>query len=283
MKGTLLVVPPNDPEAVMILELAKKLGLDTIVSRQPHGASLEKEVGLIGKLETGNWKQVVIVEMPGPSVEKKIRASGIQLHIIDHHHYTNLDRAHDPKTHKLLPSSLEQFRKLFSITDAKLRAWKFDPKLVSGIGIMDRGFVWGLFDAGYSRRDVERVMEFQAVLMKPYIDPSRERAKEKLAERAWQERKKWEGYWVIVDRSDAELRPRISRIIAKKVGRPIPLILVEKKRGLIYVQESPHAMKLFNAFGGFTFGMDRNWGYKNEKGRPMVTLQDVKRLLASLR
>jgi len=32
-------------------------------------------------------------------------------------------------------------------------------------------------------------------------------------------------------------------------------------------------------FGGFTFGMDRNWGYQNTPGVSKVTLVDIKRFL----
>ncbi len=274
-----LVVPPNDPEAVVIFALAKKLGLSIVESHQPHGATLEKEPRLVETLKKGGWKRVVIVEMPGARTEVRLRRMGFQLVIIDHHHYTDLDRAHDPKTGRLLPSSLEQFLNLFRITDARLRSLGFDPILVRGVGIMDRGFVWGLRREGYGDLEIKRVLAYQKKLMGLRLHARAETRKDRLARKAWRARKAWMGYTLIVDNSLAELRPRVSLIIALQVKHPIPLILVERKRGLIYVQESPHAMALFKKFGGFTFGMDRNWGYKNERRKKRVTLEDVQAFL----
>lgn len=282
VSDAVLLVPPNDPEAVMIFTLAKKLELPIIESRQPHGATLEKEPRLISTLKKGGWKRVVIVEMPGPKTEAKLRRMGLQVVLVDHHHYTDLDRAHDPKTGILLPSSLEQFIKLFRITDARLRSFRFDPKLVHGVGIMDRGFVWALREEGYSDREIKRVLAYQKKLMDKRVDARAEARKDALARRAWKMRKAWDGFTLIIDNSPAELRPRLSLIIALEVKRPLPLIVVEKRRGLIYVQESPHAMALFKKFGGFTFGMDRNWGYKNERRKKQVRLRDVQDFLEKL-
>jgi hypothetical protein len=281
LADAVLVAPPNDPEAVMIFELAKKMRLPTIESLQPHGATLEKEPKLIEKLTNGGWKRIVIVEMPGRKTEENLRRLGFQVTIIDHHHYTDIDRAHDPNTGHLLPSSLEQFLNLLRITDAKLRVFGFDPKLVRGVGIMDRGFVWALREEGYQDDEIKRVLAYQKKLMGKRLNARLEARKDALARKAWKRRTVWNGYTLVVDESSTELRPRLSLIIALEVKRPLPLIVVEKKRGLLYVQETPHAMALFKKFGGFTFGMDRNWGYKNERGKTPVTLQDVQRFLVT--
>src|SRR3989338_4178592 len=129
-KQTVLVVPPNDPEAVLISKIAKALEIPRIKSGQPHGASLDKEPKILQKIREGGWERVVVVEMPGPKIEKRLREKGIEVVIIDHHRYDKLDRAVDPKTGKLLPSSLEQFLKILCITDQQLRTAGFDPKLV---------------------------------------------------------------------------------------------------------------------------------------------------------
>ncbi len=282
MKPTVLIVPPNDPEAVMIFELAKAMGLDVIESKQPHGATLDREPRIRARVKVGGWKRAVIIEMPGRKTEALLRRAGVEVVIIDHHHYTNLDRAHDPKTTRLLPSSLEQFLRVFRVTDAKLNALGFKPRLVRGVGINDRGFVWALRDEGYTDKEIRQVLVYQKKLMGTRLDAKNETRKDALARTAWNQRKTWNGFSLIEDNTGADLRPRISLIIALEVKHPVPLILVEKKRGLIYVQESAHAPSLFKRFGGFTFGMDRNWGYKNERGNPSVTLKDVQQFLTGI-
>lgn len=279
MNKTVLIVPPNDAEAILISRIAGKLGLPMIESKQTHGASLDHGREYVALVKKGGYKKAVVVEMPGPKTERRLRQAGIDLHLIDHHHYTGLDRAHDPKTGRLLPSSLEQFLRMFKVTDAKLRSLGFDPKLVRGIGVMDRGFIWALREEGWSRKEIDRVLTFHDGLLSAIHNPKTEARKQALAQRAWARRKKWQKYFVVESRADIQLRPRLSRIVAQKIGKPTPLIVIERGRGLIYVQESDHAMDLFRTFGGFTFGLDRNWGYRNEKGKPRVTLRHVKRAL----
>ena len=63
----------------------------------------------------------------------------------------------------------------------------------------------------------------------------------------------------------------------------LSMFFVEKKRGLIYVQESENAMDLFRKFGGFTFGVDHNWGFRNVPGKKSVSLKDVQLCLTQLR
>jgi hypothetical protein len=278
LKKTVLIVPPNDAEAVMIQQLAQKLGLPTIVSKQNHGASLDKGHDYVGAVMAGGYDRVVVVEMPGPKAEAQLRRLGVRLSIIDHHHYTGLSRAHDAKG-RLLPSSLEQFMKLVNITDRQLKQWGFDPKLVRGIGIQDRGYVWSLHDEGYSSAQIKQVMEFHDRLISHLRNPKTDARKDRLAMDAWKRKKKWHEFWVISTRADVQLRPKLSRIVVEKIGRPTPMIIIEHGRGLIYVQESPYALHLFERFGGFTFGLDRNWGHKNETGEKKITLQDVKRAI----
>ena len=278
-KDTVLIIPPNDPEAVMIFMLAKAMGLSVIESLQPHGASLDKEKNMEKKIRSGGWKNIVIVEMPGPRTESRLRRMGVEVVIIDHHHYDHLDRAHDPKTKKLLPSSLEQFLKRFRIDDKKMCRLGFEPKFVRGIGIMDRGFVWALREEGYKESDMYRVLAYRQELMRPYLNQKTEAQKERITKEVWKQRTEWNGFTIVIGRGKTELRPRLSLLIALKVKKPIPLILFERGRGLVYVQESPYALALFRKFGGFTFGMDRNWGYQNTPGVSKVTLVDIKRFL----
>lgn len=281
LKKTVLIIPPNDAEAVLIQKIAEKIGLEVMESKQHHGASLDKGHDYVRAIQEAGYKRVVVVEMPGPKAEAKLRKMGITLNIIDHHHYTGLSRAHDKKG-RLLPSSLEQFFTMFRLTDAKLKKWGFNPRLVRGIGIQDRGYVWALQDEGYSKREIREVMSYHDELIAHLHNPKTAARKERLARMAWNRRKRWREFWIITTRARMQLRPRLSRVVVEEVGKPTPLIIVEYGRGLMYVQESPYALHLFDHFGGFTFGLDRNWGYRNEPGRKRVGLRDVKQAISSI-
>jgi len=275
---SILIIPPNDAEAILICQIAEKIGLPILVSKQTHGASLDKGRDYFPIIKKGGYKNVIVVEMPGPKVEARLKKAGIKLEIIDHHHYTGLDRAHSASG-KMLPSSLEQFVKMFRLTDAKLKSFGFDPLLVRGIGILDRGFIWALQEEKFSKKEIKQVLNFHDSLLSQLQNPKTEIRKQALARGAWEKRKKWKNYFIVETNADIQLRPRLSRIVAEKFGKPTSLIIIERKRGLIYVQESDMAMDLFHKFGGFTFGQDRNWGYRNEKGKPHVSLRDIKAIV----
>lgn len=259
----------------MIRKLADKLKLPVIESKQLHGASLDHGHDYVSDVKRGGYRRVIIVEMPGSKVEAELRKRGIDLKIIDHHHYTGLSRAHDEQG-RLLPSSLEQLLKMFKVTDTQLKRWGFEPRLVRGIGIQDRGYVWALQDEGYSKKEIQQVMAFHDSLIVHLHNPKTETRKEHAVTRAWSHRRKWNEFWIVTTRAHVQLRPRLSRLVAESIGKPMPMIIVEHGRGLIYVQESPYALHLFERFSGFTFGLDCNWGYKNEPGKKRVTLRDVK-------
>lgn len=275
---TALIIPPNDAEAMMIRKLADKLQLPVIESKQLHGASLDKGHDYVGEVKRGGYRHVIVVEMPGPLAEAKLRKMGVKLDIIDHHHYTGLSRAHD-KQGRLLSSSLEQFLEMFKVTDAQLKRWGFESRLVRGIGIQDRGYVWALQDDGYSKKEIQEVMAFHDSLIAHLQNPKAEARKERLVQSAWKRKRKWREFWVITTRADVQLRPGLSRLVVEKIGKPTPMIIVEHGRGLMYVQESPYALHLFERFGGFTFGLDRNWGHKNVSGEKKITLRDVKQAI----
>jgi len=280
-KDVVLIIPPNDAEAILIKEIAVHLGISIIESSQLHGASLDVGHDYVKQVLDSGYKHAVVIEMPGPKSEALLRRAGVEVVIIDHHHYTGLARAHDEKG-ELLPSSLEQFLKLFKVTDAQLKKMGLNPHLVRGIGIQDRGYVWSLFDEGYSKREVRQVLAYMDKLTAHLRNPDTEERKQRLAQKAWTRRKMWREFWIVTTRADVQLRPRLSRIIVDEVGKPTPLIIVEHGRGLIYVQESPYALHLFERFGGFTFGLDRNWGHKNMPGQKCVTLRDVKRAIETV-
>jgi len=269
---TVLIVPPNDAEAILISQIAQRMKLPTIHSSQTHGASLDKGRDYIPEIKKDGYTRVVVVEMPGPKTEARLKKLGIELVIIDHHHYTNLNRAH--KT-----SSLEQFLSLHKLTDKKLETLGFKSRFVRGIGVLDRGFIWALQEEGYSATEIKRVLAYHDELLSLIQNPRTEKKKQQIALAAWKRRKKWNGYFIVETKADVQLRPRLSRIVALELKKPTALIILERKRGLIYVQESDHAMKLFATFGGFTFGQERNWGFRNEKRASHIGLRAVKKVL----
>jgi hypothetical protein len=277
-----LVIPPNDAEAILIFRIANAMGLSVIRSGQMHGASLDKGKDIVALIKKGGYGHAYVVEMPGVKAEARLKKMGVKLTIIDHHHYTGLDRAVNKKTGRLLPSSLEQFLKLFKLTNSKLTKLGFDPKLVVGIGILDKGYIWALQKNKYSRKEINQVLDFHDELMSKIRNPKTEKRKQKIAEQAWEGRKKWGKFFIVESGADIQLRPRLSLIVAIEKRKPVPLIIVEKKRKLIYVQESPYALELFKEFGGFTFGTGHNWGFRNV-GKKKVELRDVKNFLESLK
>lgn len=278
---TVLIVPPNDAEAVMITKIAEKMGLPMILSHQLHGASLDAGHDYVAQVKQGGYTKAVIVEMPGVKSEAELRKMGVMLEIIDHHHYTDLDRAHGAGG-ELLLSSLEQFLDIFHLDDVDLKRMGFSPRLVRGIGIQDRGYVWALYEEGYSKREVKKVLAYMDELTAHLHNPKTEAKKNEQTRAAWERRKKWRDFWIVESRANFPLRPRLSRLIAEEVGKPTALIILERARNLIYVQESDYAMELFERFGGFTFGVDRNWGHRNDKEGKKVTLRDVKRVIEEI-
>ncbi|MFH1088854.1 MAG: hypothetical protein V1716_00305 [Candidatus Uhrbacteria bacterium] len=280
LKKTVLIIPANDAEAVMILRLAEAMKLPTIISHQPHGASLDREPKIIQQIKDSGAERMVVVEMPGVKTEKKLSELGLEVVIIDHHHYQGLDRACQPKTKKSLPSSLEQFLKFFKITDLYLEKLGFDPRLVRGTGIIDRGFVWALQNAGYSESEIKKVIAYQKKIMRPFVDLQEEKKYEKAALEAWRKRTVWQEFFIVIDKTKKGLRPYLSLLFVQKFKHQTPLILDEQVRGVIYVQGSPRTKELFDKFGGFTFGEAMNWGYKNQVGQRKITLTDVKRELS---
>ncbi|MFH1253574.1 MAG: hypothetical protein V1664_04580 [Candidatus Uhrbacteria bacterium] len=268
MKKNILIIPPNDFEAIMILRLAKAIDLPVIISSQPHGASLDKEPDIVNKIIESGANKAVIVEMPGVKTEKQLLKKGLEVKIIDHHRYQNLNR-------KKIKSSLEQFLTVFHLNDKKLLALGFDPRLVHGVAIFDRGFIWSLQNEGYSENEIKKVLAWQKKLMRPFTDPVIERRYEQAAKLAWQKRIKWQDFFIITTYTKEGLRRYVSLLVARKFDHPVPIIFDERGRGVILVQDFSGAEKLFKKFGGFTFGEKGNWGYKNEPGKPKVTLVEV--------
>lgn len=276
---TILVIPPNDPEAVQILLIAEALGLKVIRSHQPHGATLGKEPAVLDRIRSSGCKNVVIVEIPGPKEETMLKKDGFAVHVIDHHRYTGLDRAHDPKTGRLFPSSLIQFLRMFRISTNRLRSLGFDPRMVRAIALMDQGFVWALRDRGYDWGEIQSVLNHQKALMEYVRQDVRSGKRDQAAAEAWRGRRKFGHFLVVETEQDVEIRSKISLLSAFAFKKRVPCIILEEGRGFIYVQESRYAVALYDHFGGFTYGMDRNWGYGNRYEKRKIILEDIEAFL----
>lgn len=124
-----LIVPENDLESRTIIEIARRIGIaDIRISCQKWGARLDQEpVEMFQQLKTN----VLIVEMPGPEIEKKLEEDGHKITVIDHHRYQDLDRS-KPK------SALDQFAEHFGYELSEWERW---------VALNDRKYLWGLMEA----------------------------------------------------------------------------------------------------------------------------------------
>ncbi|MDP2631546.1 MAG: hypothetical protein Q8P30_02125 [Candidatus Uhrbacteria bacterium] len=265
---TVLICPRNDEESLMILMIAEKLGLATVISGQPHGAKLDREKNLLARVmdENPEAQTLVIVELPGIGAEKELEEQGLNVIIIDHHRYDDLDRMRDK-------SSLEQFIDLFNVTDAMLSDFGFDSDMVRGVGVIDRGFLWELPKAGYNGEKRRKVIEYYRKLTLE-LGQDRRAREEEAAQVAWESREERDGVIIIhSDEDKSSIRDAISFIIAKEFEKPTPAIIIQGKRRM-YVQDSDSAKDLHEKFGGFTFGHDRCWGILTDE-EPLPNLDEV--------
>ncbi|MES2963362.1 MAG: hypothetical protein V4760_05695 [Bdellovibrionota bacterium] len=143
---TLFVVPKNDGEAVRAVEVLEALGAPHLrVSKQAWGATLERE-GLPAKLPDG-VKRVVVFEIPSIHEEKALREKGLEVVIIDHHFYKDVDRRRDD-------SSLEQL--------AAMLNWPMS-KVDMAIAVNDRGYIPGMIAMGLSKQEIRDVRLYDTV------------------------------------------------------------------------------------------------------------------------
>lgn len=264
-KDSILICPRNDEESLMILKIAEKMGLSIVQSAQPHGAKLDREKDLVGRLQEVNpdARTLVIVELPGPAVEKELKGLGYDVIIIDHHTYDDLDRM-KPK------ASLEQFLEIYGVDDMLLKALGFDPKMVQAVAAIDRGFLWELENLGWNEAMKAKARKFYRSLTME-LGPERREKEEAAAREAWKSRKEQDGFIVITaPADDISVRDALSFIVADEIGKPTTLIIVQGTRR-VYVQETDAVERLKSAFGGFTFGQNRCWGLlKDDGGLPSV-------------
>lgn len=260
IQETALICPRNDEESLMILKLAEKLQLPTVISEQPHGAKLEREKDLPQRIEEVNdqAKELVIVEIPGPEIEQALRDRRYKVTLIDHHRYDHLDRMQ-------VQSSLEQFIELFAITDDQLKEWGFDPRMVEAVGAIDRGFLWELSRAGFAGKERKEAIAFYKSLTHE-LGTERRQKEEEHAQSAWEKREERDGIIIVTSPEDRiSIRDAVSFIMAEQFEEPRPVMIIQGVRRM-YVQDSDKAKNLYDHFGGFTFGQDRCWGILREDG-----------------
>lgn len=249
----LVLTPVNDPEALTIKRLLEAFSIAHITSNQPHGAKLELEDNLENRIKSANpgTQNVVIVEIPGPKVERQLEDLGYQIHIIDHHRYEDLDRSKDK-------SSLEQFLEYFEITDADLTEKRFDPILVKSVGYIDHGFVWRMKDEiNNPEKQKEALNHYRALIVELEGDA---RAKEERdAKIAYEKREERDGYLIFRQPNpDIGIRDALSFLIAENNEKPRPNIIIADDR--IAVQDTNRAVELFEELGGYTYGGDKCFG-----------------------
>ena len=140
-KDITLICPCNDGESKTIIDIAKKLRIDTRISKQEWGARIDKEP----KSNLKNLKKIIIiVEMPSPKLENQLKKEGHIVKIIDHHKYGKLDRTNKS-------SSLEQFA---DFIDFKLSRFQ------KGIAFNDRGYIYLLKEKKYSIKEIKKIRKF---------------------------------------------------------------------------------------------------------------------------
>jgi hypothetical protein len=270
---TVLLCPKNDEESVLILKIAKAVGIPTLTSPQAHGSRLELEKDLEERLKAvnPNAKTVVIVEIPGPEREAELEKAGFEVVIIDHHRYEGLNRMKQE-------SSLDQFLVVFGLTDEKLVELGFDPFLVKGVGMMDRGWVWELSREGIEKADRKRIMDYYLLFLEDLGGARPEGMIE--ARKAWDSREERNGVVIVSTPTETRIRESLSLILAENFDEPPVTIVIEGKHR-ISVQDTNKAPKLLEVFGGYVFGKDLCWGYPSTPEKPGPTIDEIMKVLGS--
>jgi hypothetical protein len=265
--STVLLSPKNDEESVLILKIAKAAGIPTVISPQAHGSKLELEKNLEERLRKANpaVSTVVIVEIPGPEAEKKLEEAGFKVVIIDHHRYEGLNRMKQE-------SSLEQFLQVFALDDSRLTTYGFDPFLVKGVGLMDRGWVWELSREGIEKADRKRIIDYYLSLLEDLGGSRPEGMAE--ARKVWETREERNGVIIVQTPTDTRIRESLSIILAENFEEAPTTVVIEGTER-ISVQDTDKAVQLHEKFGGYVFGKDRCWGYPKTAEKPGPTLEEI--------
>ncbi len=147
VRGSLFVIPQNDGEALRIQQVLAAVDAPHVLKAD---ANSRAGVGLADfpKELPAGIREVVLVENPGPELETHIRSLGLEVRIIDHHVWGDLDRYN-------ALSSLEQLMDLIGWTPTRVDR---------AIALNDRSFVGGMRAAGYSDEEMRlvRIFDLQA-------------------------------------------------------------------------------------------------------------------------
>lgn len=287
MDHVLLITVDNDAEARLIMLIALAAGIQVLRSAQPHGATLDKENGLLELVLASGKKEVWTVELPGVATESLLRRNRIRVRIIDHHTYYGgkLDRAHDG-TGKRVPGSLEQLLMLAEITDDDLLRWNFEPRLVHGIAVMDDRFTRGLRNEGFTPEERRRILGYREVLDRQ-ITPDYDKIAE-IAENVWTTRREVGKYFVCTSSATLRVSYAVCTRSIQDALEEHPLVLADRGGRQIFVSNvDPEVIqKLEEAFEGyrtFTYGWGRCWGIDNDTAadtRHKITLEEILEILA---
>ncbi len=268
-----LLCPKNDEESVLILKIAIAAGIPTVISPQAHGSRLELEEKLEERLKTANpnASTIVIVETPGSAREAELEKAGYEVIIIDHHRYEGLNRMKQE-------SSLDQFLALFELDDKKLIELGFDPFLVKGVAMLDRGWVWELSREGIEKEDRKRIVEYYL----SFADELGGSRKDGMAEarKVWEIREERDGVIIVRTPTETRIREALSIILAENYDEP-PVTLIVEGAHRITVQDTDKATKLHETFGGYVFGKDRCWGYPSTPEKKGPSEDEIMEVLCS--
>ncbi len=270
INATVVLLPKNDPESLLICQICEALKIPMLISPQPHGATLYAETNLAERVSQvhASATTLVIIEIPGPTEESELQLKGFTVKVIDHHRYDGLDRMNTK-------SSLEQFITCFDIKDADLARAGFDPILVKGVGIIDRSFVWGLTPDICDPVTRVRMIDYYLSLSDQLDHGSRKKT-EVIAKEALAQAKIEHGFIIVKNpKPGARIREALSFEIARQYPNPIATLLIDEE--VIYVQESSRAKELYEQFGGFMYGgEERCWGKKTDN---LLVRQDILKTL----
>lgn len=277
-----LLCPDNDSEAHMILKLAEKAGIAIIRSKQPHGANLSLETHLQEKLNQLKKSDVWIVEIPGIEKEEELKKQGFSVVIIDHHTYKDaIDRLTDQKTGEKKSSSLEQFLAIAGIDDEEMQSWGFNPKLVRGIGIMDAKYVQGLREAGYTKEEIDQVLELRKKFGEE-INPNQNKLLT-LAKKDWDKRTEKNGYLIISSKHTEGIHSAIASMSILNDMDTKPMIISIGSGEKINVQNiGPDIVEKLNKNikgNTYTFGSGYCWGVNNKDQDKKVALDEILHVL----
>jgi len=264
LSNTSFILPANDGEAKAIEAILRTNGASDIrVSAQGWGARLDREPPNVFE---GLKKNIVIVEMPSPELEEKLRTEGHHVLVIDHHSYQELKRA-NPK------SSIEQIAELLNVKLTKFQ---------KGVAINDRSYIFGLVDSEFkfSNEEIQEIREYD-LRAQNYTDAEFETART-----AFSRRLKLPHLTVVSTPSSKTGFISDLNVLENREGIRDLLVISHKDSQVTELNfyGSPSlAKKLQSALGGWSGGDESRsmyWGFSIPEGK---SLQDFPQLTQTLR